>query len=709
MYQSRYHLDNEKLSLAIDSQTGQLVELVWEETGENLLKNHLFSLPQPFALYAGALVLRPGDSIAVTLHPELIPQIVVKKNAVTVTFHFLWDGEKVHPVQARYQVRLKGDTSLWLLELSLGDTAPVPETIRFPCINGVWFGENWESDTLVYPHYAGLKIVNPVKTLAQQSSQIDWAWQNYRYTYLTGTMAQPAAEGGYALEGSYTGTISMKWLDYSGQDSGLYFACHDPALQVCSLRAHTFGPGSPGMSFSFSHPVCLRSGESWQSPEFAVAIHPGDWHESADRYRAFHQSFMFPADARPAWMKTSAGLVAHYDFKYQNGGIVHRYEDIFGLLEDARALGLNHLLLAGWHQDGFDNGFPQYIPDSDLGSSEELKAQLAAVKEAGGHVSLYVNTRIANPSYSQLADFLEANAVKGRDGRLMKELCAGREFAVMCIGSQGWRDMLAETAARITGELGADGLYLDQLSMGEPGLCFNADHQHLYGQWNYWYQQLLEEISAYQNNCLLHEGCSDAYGSLSAGQLVSTFVYHHTGAFPQLYRYTFPEQALVDMLYPCRNLAMRPVHVAQVSRALMDRAFVTGMYFWIYDLQDDNTFTRDPQSLAYLKSLITLRNFWLKTFGQGIFRDNLGLKCPEPSCSAARYDSPGRLEIACANPTGKPVFLKLHLPRAEKVTAYTLDAIPEGKDLETHKDGDGLHFLIPETPLSLIIVIPGEP
>lgn len=79
MYQSRYHLDNEKLSLAIDSQTGQLVELVWEETGENLLKNHLFSLPQPFALYAGALVLRPGDSIAVTLHPELIPQIVVKK------------------------------------------------------------------------------------------------------------------------------------------------------------------------------------------------------------------------------------------------------------------------------------------------------------------------------------------------------------------------------------------------------------------------------------------------------------------------------------------------------------------------------------------------------------------------------------------------------------------------------------------------------
>lgn len=707
-FQSRYRLSNHKISLAIDSQTGQLLELASEETGENLLKNHLFALPQPFAIRAGERVLGPGTPAAIARFPELAPQISLGEASAAVAYRALWDGERAHPLSVRYEVRLEGDASLWQLALSLGEASPIPEAVRFPCLNGVWFGESWEDDVLVYPHYAGLKIAGPVKALAQRPSRIDWRWQNYSYTYLTGSMAQEMPEGGFGLEGSYTGTLSMKWLDYSGGGTGLYFACHDPSLQVCSLRAHTFGPDSPGMNFSFSHPLYMQPGESWRSPEFAAAVHSGDWHQGADRYRTFHRGFMPEEDPQPAWMKESPGLAAHYDFKYQNGGIVHRYQEISGLLEEARALGLNHLLLAGWHQDGFDNGFPQYVPDEELGGGEALKAQLAAVKEAGGHVSLYINTRIANPKYSRLADFIQANAVMGRDGAAVKELCAGEEFTVMCIGSQGWRELLEDAADRATEELGADGLYLDQLSMGEPGLCVNSGHRHPFGCWNRFYRQLLKEIAENRKNrgkpplALLHEGCSDAYGPLSAGQLVSTFAYHHTGAFPQLYRYTFPEQALVDMLYPRRNLAMRPVHVAQASREMMDRAFVTGMYFWIYDLQEDNSFTRDPLSLAYLKELIALRSFWLRTFGQGTFRDNLGVECLQPQCTLARYDSPGHIVLACANPGEKPAAVNLRLTGLKRAAVYTPGSIPQGKPLELQEAEEGVRLLLPEAPLSLV-------
>ena len=49
-YQSRYHLSNGLLSLALDSLTGELLELVHEETGENLIKNHTYALPQPLRL-----------------------------------------------------------------------------------------------------------------------------------------------------------------------------------------------------------------------------------------------------------------------------------------------------------------------------------------------------------------------------------------------------------------------------------------------------------------------------------------------------------------------------------------------------------------------------------------------------------------------------------------------------------------------------------
>ena len=88
-----------------------------------------------------------------------------------------------------------------------------------------------------------------------------------------------------------------------------------------------------------------------------------------------------------------------------------------------------------------------------------------------------------------------------------------------------------------------------------------------------------------------------------------------------MYKYTFPDHILVDMLYPEKNMAMRPVHVGQVSTAMIQKAFVLGSYYWIYDLVDDNTFTRDPKQYAFLKQVIALRKFWLERWGMGTFLD----------------------------------------------------------------------------------------
>lgn len=42
MYVSRIHISNGKISLAFDSMTGELLELVREETDENFIKNSCF-------------------------------------------------------------------------------------------------------------------------------------------------------------------------------------------------------------------------------------------------------------------------------------------------------------------------------------------------------------------------------------------------------------------------------------------------------------------------------------------------------------------------------------------------------------------------------------------------------------------------------------------------------------------------------------------
>ena len=67
------------------------------------------------------------------------------------------------------------------------------------------------------------------------------------------------------------------------------------------------------------------------------------------------------------------------------------------------------------------------------------------------------------------------------------------------------------------------------------------------------------------------------------------------GRFPEVYKYTFPDQILVDMMNPRRHSAMRPEHIARHSTEFLYKAFVMGSYFWCYDLECDNTWRRDPE------------------------------------------------------------------------------------------------------------------
>ena len=119
-----------------------------------------------------------------------------------------------------------------------------------------------------------------------------------------------------------------------------------------SLLVGTRGPDCPGVLFAFDHPA---RGEVWESPPCTVALHDGDWRDAVDAWRGARQD----APQSPGWFQKSAGLVAHYDFQYQSGEVVHRFAELPGLYDLARAQGLTHIMLAGWHEDGFDRGFPR--------------------------------------------------------------------------------------------------------------------------------------------------------------------------------------------------------------------------------------------------------------------------------------------------------------------------------------------------------------
>jgi hypothetical protein len=148
---------------------------------------------------------------------------------------------------------------------------------------------------------------------------------------------------------------------------------------------------------------------------------------------------------------------------------------------------------------------------------------------------------------------------------------------------------------------------------------------------------------------------------------------------------------------------MRPVHVADQGRTIMDRAFVIGSYYWVYDLEEDNTFRNDPQAYAHLCRMTALRRSWLARFGHGRFRDTEGIIAVPDGVLAKRFvlDDETVL-LAVANPagtasgtilmdrSGMPVRLDAASERGrinvQVLTAYNPEH-PEAVTVQSDQDG----------------------
>ena len=401
MYHSRLHATNGVVSLALDAVSGGWLELVCEGAQDNLIKNHLAAEETPFRLMLhtekGTVEARPARSAEIGLNPALKPILRIdqgeKEATVTAEYPSVMAEGMPVPVAVRWEARLlPGDERIHLSLTVENHGETEVERALFPCVNGFWLGETWEDDALYMPRHAGQRVVNPVETLTAPRRVAHWKWQEYDYaTELNGPCGVKDSRGASVWELPYSGECTMLWLDLFDENErdGLYLTCRNASGRMKTLRAESFGLENPGLNVAVGHYLFLTEGQTWHSEECIVAPHQGSWHWAADDYRTWREStpvtepdgarYAVPVDANgcgplhPEWFDRSPGLMAHYDFQYQTGGVVHTYKDIPRLYEEARAFGLNHILLSGWNESGFDYGFPQYRPNPNLGTEEELR------------------------------------------------------------------------------------------------------------------------------------------------------------------------------------------------------------------------------------------------------------------------------------------------------------------------------------------------
>ena len=690
MYHSRLFLTNGILSLELDALNGEVLGFIRESTMDNAAKNY-------FRDAAGILdgTVFVGDAakhLNIPRFPQisedasLTPVITLEQgeegSKAELFYPFLVaNGEKID-ISAKVRIELKKNDcrSYWYLTLDNRSGCEI-QSCKFPQLNGLWLGDDWKENTLIFPRVAGLKMDDPTGTLCQPPVRMTWKWQEYLHNYFLGS--QPATKDDrnvYELKANHTGGCSMLWMDlYSEEEgTGIYMTCRDLDLRQKAICACTLGSYNPGVGLGIDHFPCLVQGV-FESQECVVAFHEGDWHWAADEYREARQKNPNPVVSNnpvPEWFRKSPGLVAHYDFMYQGGKIVHTFKDLPALYEKAKSQGYKHLLIAGWNEHGFDDGFPLYRPSEALGSIEELKKAIADIKADGGHICFYVNSRLCNVGYPQNAERTKTSCAMNRDGSLKIENygAKGVDFATLCMSEASWRKQLVADITYLVKEIGIDSIYLDQLAMATSVLCYHPEHQDHAGDpaaWNQGYEKLLEELRTAVPECpILYEGCCDVFGSGVAAQLISTIRRPAVGALSEVYKYTFPEQILTDMLNPRRYSGMRAEHFARKSTWLLYKSFVTGAYFWCYDLEEDNTFSRDPEQEVRMRKTVALRQLWLDTWGHGIFRDQEDLE--NAGELVKKYEIDNGVLVACACEKGLSGSIGLRWDRSEKVTITLL-------------------------------------
>ena len=669
MYESRLHATNNLISIALDARSGELLELVKENSQDNFIKSNCNPKAwMPFVIEVNVdgekKIGHPARYLDFVDHPEYMAKIEIdqKENSAFVKVHYpvVAFEDLILPIKVTATIELPENDvrTKWNLHVEQDGVHEI-ERIQYPAISGMWIGDTWENNSLMFPQLSGFKIDNPVKILSMPPRYIYWKWQEYQRKFsLDAVGSVKDARDCYVLENGYSGPASMMYMDMYDENltGAIYMTCRNNDFRIAAVRAETFGENQPGMGLAIVHNV-FDGEKDYDTQECIVALHDGDWHWAADEYRAYRMTLekFERKKLQPDWVMKSPGLMAHYDFKYQTQGVVHKYNDIPALYEQAKEVGLNHLLLSGWNFDGFDHGFPEYRVDPELGTEQEFIDAVHKVRNEGGHVAFYVNSRLCNTKYPHRQKYIEDCTIVKKDGTPKIENYGARniDFACLCNQTPAWREELVRTVDYLVNTIGADSMYFDQMAMGSV-LCFNKEHKE-HGKepywWNLGYNRILEGIEKVVDDetglAMLYEGCSDVFGWGSSGQLISTLFrpYSH----PEMFRYTFPDHILMDMMNPRRHSGMRAEHVARKSTMHLYRAFVTGCYFWVYDLEFDNTFRRDPEQYERLKHTLKLRSAWLENYGFGKFLDTVGVKDATKGLIVKKFEIDDGILYACAN------------------------------------------------------------
>ncbi len=463
----------------------------------------------------------------------------------------------------------------------------------------------------------------------------------------------------------YPVLLFAPWVDISGPAGGMSLVNYMREPENGGVTLENLAGYGPGMNLAlgWAHLIALRPGESWTLPPMGLALHDGDWHDTADRYSAWFDEQHPPDRSRPH-LRAMIGFQNVF-FRGFDGTPIRPLEDLPRLAAIGRSHGVDHLcvwdaLTLGNYAKHCDRDLTEY----PAAERELLREVLRRARQEGTHSSALINFR--HPVAARaLSDPAVAHQVQRRfDGTLRTENWAGShnhfDLFTPQLGPESWvyspfSPEQQERVLRITEDyldLGYSGMFYDQPFEVHPDYAFahrghRPEHTH---------RAALELIARAREQVLARDPDAIIIGEECDvfAQMVDLWM---------SWRFSDPSVArsLAVTRYAIPHAMLSWVVDSEPDRAAL--AFAMGMYLCLMVHGGEGTLDDEPELAGLVSALAELRRSSADRTVLARFVDRRGLQIDaDEGLVAFSYDSPAGPAVIAAAP-GAPARARIAVSR----------------------------------------------
>lgn len=351
---------------------------------------------------------------------------------------------------------------------------------------------------------------------------------------------------------------SMGWFGIESGNHFLYVARYDEKMRHCFLTVRQRIHASPSnIMLGIDHFPMARPGEKLELPSSVVGLLSGDWRCAARTYRTYADKTFFKVTPKAKWVEEMTGW-QRIIMRSQYGEDYYKAEDLPELYRIGAKYGIHTLFLFAWWKEGMDRNYPTYT-EPYPGAFAALRENIHKVQEMGGRVILECNCHFldpTNPYYKEFGDEVKILDINGNEVRPafvypgcgeFRAQYGAKQFPLCCSGTARWRNQVLSQLKQMR-EMDPDCLFADCYGGTPYQPCFNDKHEHgarVDEEWithRKFFDQAVE-YCAQEDKVFAAEVVTDiaaAYTQFIHG-LVHVDFKIRSDAFPQMFRYTFPE------------------------------------------------------------------------------------------------------------------------------------------------------------------------